>query len=435
MTEPEPPSDPREAMPARTTPTWEMELLVSGATVFGLLQLPDLSDRWLFGLYNTAPMAVAGMVMPLWIYVTFALYVLIATFIAHLCLRGYWVALVGLTSVYPQGIRWQAVREKAGPHIFAETQRKYGDLSAVIEAADNRASKVFGVGFGTASLMLIPILLVLVMMAVLWACERLFGGGINLLLVALVVFTGLTTPYAAFVFWDRKRGAKVPDASRESRFMRAALRFYHGLAMDRSSNLPLVLYSSNEGTRRAGMLLFVSMTVTFGIAFFLAVGERYGWSMADYSGLPNDALNAEDVVLPRHYASQRGTDPRLVPSPVIPDPVVHGDYLRLFVPYFPQRDSLAMAIRCPEALAAGATARTRLDCLAKLHPIAIDGVPVAVAFDAAEDPLTGQRGMLAMIPVKALADGRHVLTVDQASRRRDDDKGERPPPWRIPFWR
>ena len=30
-----------DAIPAKTTPTWEMELLLSGATVFGLLQLPD----------------------------------------------------------------------------------------------------------------------------------------------------------------------------------------------------------------------------------------------------------------------------------------------------------------------------------------------------------------------------------------------------------
>ena len=31
-----------DALPARTTPTWEMEMLLSGATVFGLLQLPDV---------------------------------------------------------------------------------------------------------------------------------------------------------------------------------------------------------------------------------------------------------------------------------------------------------------------------------------------------------------------------------------------------------
>jgi hypothetical protein len=36
-------------LPPKTTPTWEVELLVSGATVFGLAQLPPLADRVLSG--------------------------------------------------------------------------------------------------------------------------------------------------------------------------------------------------------------------------------------------------------------------------------------------------------------------------------------------------------------------------------------------------
>ena len=33
------------ALPRRTTPTWELELLISGATIFGLLQLPGLAGQ------------------------------------------------------------------------------------------------------------------------------------------------------------------------------------------------------------------------------------------------------------------------------------------------------------------------------------------------------------------------------------------------------
>ena len=35
----------------RTTPTWELELLISGATIFGLLQLPELLDQ-AYALYE-----------------------------------------------------------------------------------------------------------------------------------------------------------------------------------------------------------------------------------------------------------------------------------------------------------------------------------------------------------------------------------------------
>src|SRR5690606_14228449 len=39
----------RDPLPRRTTPTWEMELLISGATVFSLMQAPDLLDRLYYG--------------------------------------------------------------------------------------------------------------------------------------------------------------------------------------------------------------------------------------------------------------------------------------------------------------------------------------------------------------------------------------------------
>jgi hypothetical protein len=46
-----PPADDPLGLPRDTTPTWEIELLVSGAVLFGLLQLPSLfhevTDRWL----------------------------------------------------------------------------------------------------------------------------------------------------------------------------------------------------------------------------------------------------------------------------------------------------------------------------------------------------------------------------------------------------
>lgn len=38
-----------------TTPTWEMELLVSGATIFGLLQLPTLIDHAYFKALGLSP--------------------------------------------------------------------------------------------------------------------------------------------------------------------------------------------------------------------------------------------------------------------------------------------------------------------------------------------------------------------------------------------
>ncbi|MBP6595987.1 MAG: hypothetical protein KA196_00585, partial [Arenimonas sp.] len=211
--EPTPASEPAPGvipMPSRTTPTWEMELLVSGATVFGLLQLPALADRLLFGLYNSSTLEVAGMVSPLWVYVKFTLMTLIFTFIAHLCLRGYWVALVGLSSVYPKGIQWSNLDKKSGPNFIAATHGQVGSMAQIIERADNRASRVFGVGFGLATTMLMPIVLVSALLALLRLYLALGGPGGNVTFWLVTVgFLMVFLPFTLFVLWDRLRGAAM----------------------------------------------------------------------------------------------------------------------------------------------------------------------------------------------------------------------------------
>ena len=52
-----PGTDDPQQLPRRTTPTWDMELLLSGATVFALVQLAT----WLPGVLSTlAALVLAG---------------------------------------------------------------------------------------------------------------------------------------------------------------------------------------------------------------------------------------------------------------------------------------------------------------------------------------------------------------------------------------
>lgn len=423
-------------MPGRTTPTWEMELLVSGATVFGLLQLPALADRILFGLYNSSSLEIAGLVLPLWVYVKFTLLMLIVTFVVHLFFRGYWVALVGLSSVYPQGIQWAKFDKRLGPHSLAVSP--VDTMAVVIEKADNRATRVFSVGFGMAAMFLGPIVLV----SLLLACMRVFlalggpGGDANLWVVfgAFVLFF---LPYIVLATWDRARGASMPADTRAARAMRSAFRFYGALGLSRASNPLLKLFFTNDTGRYKGALVPLMITVIMVTVAVQAVGPRLGWDAGSFDGLPDDTSGAANTLLPLHYANQRGSGVMLVPPPHIPDPVVRGRYLKLFVPYLPMRHTPAMQRLCPKALVAKGdqASRVQLDCLGRIHALAVDGVPLQIAFDAGEDPATGQRGMVAMIPVAALSPGRHELTVMPVQREAAKEGDEPVLPYRIPFWR
>ena len=433
-----PGSDDPQQIPKRTTPTWDMELLISGATVFGLLQLPALTDRLMFNMNNGSAMEITALVMALWVYMKFALLTLIGTFIAHLALRGHWVALVGLHSVYPEGIRWDKLNKRMGPHYIETSRDQCGEMAALIERADNRASRVFGVGFGMAAVMLMPIVIVSLGTGLLWAFLALGGPGGDATLYAVMAgFLLLFLPFGLVVAWDRWRGAKAPAGSREGRWLRRIFRFYSVMGFSRSNNPLLLLFASNEGGRLTGWLVGTTMALMMAVVSYQAFAARIGWGFGDYPGLPDDRVMTPNALLPMHYASQRGDGVILVPPPYIPDPLVRGPYLRVFIPYLPSRHTLAMQRRCPETLArddAGGD-RARLDCLAAILDLRVNGQPAGVPLDAAEDPQTGQRGMLAMVPVSALPAGRHDLNVTPPTETGREPVDEKTRPYLIPFWR
>ena len=92
-------TDSPRGLPAKTTPTWEVELLISGVAVFAMLQLPGLLDDWLLALEPRVGGDWRMVLILAYIYAKSAVVVLAATFVLHLLLRAIWIALVGLHSV------------------------------------------------------------------------------------------------------------------------------------------------------------------------------------------------------------------------------------------------------------------------------------------------------------------------------------------------
>lgn len=426
----------------RTTPTWDMELLISGATTIGLLQLPGLMDEVFLDAINRSADEILRVIMPLWTYAKFALFTLIATFVMHLCLRGYWIALVGMNSVYPGGVRWNNL--KMGPHSRAISEKESPAMAEVIEAADNRATRVFGLGFGMAMVMLMPVAIALLVLTSALLARHFFHINIDALKVFAIVLAVVILPWALLSFVDRQYGDRFAPDHWLSRAMRRLLAMYSRVGIGRRNNLLLTLYTSHEGAQRASLVIVLAMVPIFAVVFVQSVMASVGFSYGDFDGLPDDTMYAANSAQPEFYDSSRNGETSLgLLAPFIPNRVVRGPYLELFVPYLPRRHTPAMQRACPDALAemiaanednADVGSRAAFDCLARLHDIQLDGLPVAVTFDASADPKTGQRGMLAMIPVRDLAAGRHELSV--AAITRTSAKKELPVRrYRIIFWK
>jgi hypothetical protein len=123
--------------------------------------------------------------------------------------------------------------------------------------------------------------------------------------------------------------------------------------------------------------------------------------------------------------------------------VVRGPWLRLVVPYDLLRHNEAIGTICADLpadeakpTAAEFARRERLlACIADLHRIKLDGESLPPLEFLLHEDIDGLRGFVAMIDVRALAPGRHVLEIARPTVSRDAQRDEPPQPYRIPFWR
>ncbi|HJU26904.1 MAG TPA: hypothetical protein VJ722_09530 [Rhodanobacteraceae bacterium] len=423
-----------DQLPRRTTPTWEVELLISGVAVFAMLQLPGwLNDRLLFLLprfdntWNSALAIVCA-------YLVGAAAILAATFALHLLLRAYWIALVGMHSVYPEGIRWERLR--IGPIEREVMQRRDGDFLAMVERADNRASIVFAMGVALAASLLILTALVVVLFAaasaVAMALHLPLRADRTLLGCVLVV----ALPVLLLHMLDRKVGARLHEGGRARRGIAAIFNLYARLGFSNRGGV-LAMLSSHHGRGRVQAVATAAMMLCVFFAVSSQLIARHPEMFGSYAWFPHFGESGAHVVSAVHYDDQR--DPLRSPAvPFIQSAEIDGNYIRLTVPYHPDRDAAAMQRNCATSATIAATAEratAMLRCLAGLHPVTLDGAPLTnLRYDAGSDALTERPALVARIDVRTLGPGRHELAIARAAAGSDDEPASSSPVI-IPFWR
>jgi hypothetical protein len=425
-------SDNADQLPRHTTPTWEVELLISGIAVFAMLQLPGwLDDRW-FALRPRLDTAWLESLQIIYFYTKGASLILAVTFVAHLLLRARWIAQVGMHSVHPDGIDWGTLN--MGPVRREVEQQQYGSAEASIDRADNRATTVFAIGVTLATILLSLAVFVLVGVALVqWLSDRL-GLQWPMANVLLVVFALLLLPGFLANRIDRAWGPTLARQSGTRRLLAGIFRLYGRFGVGRGQNPTLALVASRTGRLRLGLMI----TITFLLAMSAAINsyraQRDPAALGQYASFPQVA-DATRHVDSAHYEDTRDPD-RDDAVPYVQSAVVTGPYLELVVPYRPARDAVAM-----QACAASTAGRNEvggessLACLQRLHAVTLDGATLrGLRYDIGSDPRTDRPALVAMIDVRALATGRHELQVGQAPLL-DDSGAKSETSERIAFWR
>ncbi|PZO05360.1 MAG: hypothetical protein DCF27_13955 [Lysobacteraceae bacterium] len=429
--------DDAHTLPKRTTPTWDMELLLSGATVFALFQGAQAmmaGGAYLLPRLQGDLLVLAEM---LFTYGYGGLILLALTFALHLVIRAYWVAMIGMNSVYPNGIKLDALN--AGPLAKSLLTRRGRSMEDRIERADNGATIVFGIGVSIV-LVLVPVALVVtVMLGFLTLVGWLTGQQEKMTWLIVALMAAVFVPYMVLTTVDKRRGDRLAPGSLGYRLTLAGLEFYSRIGLSRASNTLVTVFSSNIGERRGQAIIFTVILVAMLSSTAGLFLSQKDLGMGSFGAFPDPRRGMPSSVDGRAYASSH--EPDWSPtSPYLSDPVVSGSYLRLVVPYVPSLHGHLMekCASAPEArLSAeeGPRREALRSCFTRQLQVQLDGEKVTLVPEWYTEPVRDLRGLLYMVPVRDLAKGRHEVSVFALPSK--ELKADEDPPQRevIPFWR
>ncbi|MGB5544317.1 MAG: hypothetical protein WBO15_13050 [Gammaproteobacteria bacterium] len=398
-----------EAMDRLRDRTDELELIISSLTIFALFSVPG----WLFDkvadIYThlSTSLVIASTVGISLLAGTS--YGLAACFVVHLMARAYWVGLIGLRTVFPDGINWSKT-PSLGPLGRKYYRDTLPDLDTVIKNTDRLASSLFAVismltlsvlWFGTI------LLVILVASGAIGARFGLTNAGIGIgSAVLLVLFLGV--PILVYLL-DRQLASRVPRL-RDSRFFAGLVRFLRriaGFAYPQRLVLPVQL-TLQSNTRPVAF--FVALTLSIIVIIVVGNVRAAGWRNFTLSGEFEylDTAQVQEGIRSTYYEDMPSPLDRLRGWPRVDSFNQNGSFVRLFLPYQPLRDNLVLDHLCGSA----EDASDPVACLRQLWTVAIDGRPVSMAgFEPAERADLGMRGLIGLVPLTGLEPGLRRIEV------------------------
>jgi hypothetical protein len=421
--------------------TRELELLISVALVFALLQFPVVLDDW-FNRHSIHVGGVSfGVVFTLYYVGKLVSYGLIVAISTHILLRGFWVAVMSLRSVSPPVDLDRIDQGKV-------MRRFYENRLMTLDELERRVDRVAASIFSFIFLFLLLFLMLSVWAGLAWLTALIVSGitgNDNVVLPVIACVFCVYILLQSFVGIVDKVSRKRDLSPRMENAALRVMRWMYYVTFNFIYAPVFLTFASQSSRRRVSALLvgfLYTMIGFFVVSVFFAVG-LFGYDSYVYY----PAQSGPHQVRASHYDNLRaGDSPATEPS--IQSEIVTGAHLRLFMPYDAREDNARMKVLCPEVAPLrgsgffvskkGKLEDTRVAelaaCFGKAYEIALDGQAVKPDFVFYRHPAGGVAGRLALLPIQSLAPGRHLLTVRHTPLPgvKEDEKADE---FFIPFWR
>ncbi len=409
----------------------EVELLISGALLFGLLQVPGRLEGWWTGIIWSLDQQTFIILFLLYFYVRVMVFTLIVSFSLHLVTRAYWVGLVGLDSVFPGGVDWDQVRY--GPVAKRVYQDRLRSLPYLARRADDVGSAIFSVAFWIITIFVFSVVFAIVFGGLSWAISTWLLPDVAppVILVGFAVVVGLMPLIA--IGTEQVMGDRLDPDGRVAKLISGLLAaFYRVSGGALYMPIQFILFSRipKKVVWPASIVIFV------GLFSVLLVTETTRVGSVTYSASPLlPTRPGERSVSLEHFADTRSPDAIV---PYIQSDVIEGPYVRLTIPLVPMRYVDRLDVVCPDLEPLGwkglgdATATTEppdpetesevLDCLGRIWTVSLDGRDLDLEWDFLWAQARGVSAMVTYLPTDAIPAGAHVLRLERMPH--PDDEAE-----------
>lgn len=314
--------------------SWQAELIVSGLAIFGSLQLPEILHNLVdFCLYNLSE-EYMNIVFYLFIYPYYAAVLLIISFIVHLILRGLWIGMLGLASVFPNGINMK--QEFFSQDYMEKFMKKYPDVNQFNKQLDNLCSSIFA---STAAMSM-----VMVMISVSIFLILLLATMVNWLIPSISLFSTFTVVGGTFFAFSLFSSILNLKYFREKNWVKKiqfpmAQTFGHMIylvAMKPMSYISMIFMTNTKMKNFFAANIAIFLISPFFLFPILKESNMAFFLQSHYFQYQSDPNH----LTARKYENLFPED-FIILAPVIPSDIIEGSNIRLFIPWLEREQKFA----------------------------------------------------------------------------------------------
>ncbi|MDX2304590.1 MAG: hypothetical protein NW226_17410 [Microscillaceae bacterium] len=403
--------------------SWEPELFISGGVIFFLLQVTDFLYYQSFirlqqsGYYEYV--FIANLL-------TAALYALIFGFSLHLIMRGFWVASITLSDVFPEGIQMNKIHYA---DIFKNRVSKVRDITDWVILQETICSLIFTLSF--FFFMIIMGLLVALLVIIPHSSLRLSVGdsAYNFIWVISRIFALLGLVY----MFDFLTLGYVKKQKKLAKLYYPVYLIFSILTL---APLYRTTYYTLVSNIKAWIVVAGAITYLI-IAFSITQLTRSG---ADAIFNPKKYLNirSQNTELDtRLYENLRPAE-ELVQQASIQSDIIEESYVKLFIVH----QKIIENLMDKDCAIDRETEAEILDCYAEFYHILLDNQPLEkLRWRQFTHPKTKEMGIISYIPIREAIPGEHSLKIvlhvkSKQSLMKLHNFGLKGPEYSIiPFWK